>query len=68
MVRGQRQKIQKWPTGDKKFEDKGETLADEELDCTVEVYMLEKSEERVTVLRVGTQQGGSSNSESCQKF
>ena len=26
-------------------------------DCTVEVYMSEESEERVTVLRVGTQQG-----------
>ena len=34
--------------------------------CTVEVYVLEESEERVTVLRVGTQQGGSSKSESCQ--
>ena len=28
------------------------------LDCTVEVYMSEKSEERVTVLRVETQQRG----------
>ena len=27
-------------------------LADEELNCTVEVYMSEESEERVTVLRV----------------
>ena len=33
---------------------------DEGLDCTVEVYMSEESEEGVTVLRVGTQQGGSS--------
>ena len=31
-------------------------LADEELDCTVEVYMLEEPEEEVTVLQVGTQQ------------
>ena len=33
-------------------------------DCTVEVYMSEKSEESVTVLR----QGGSSKSESCQEL
>ena len=32
------------------------------LDCTVEVYMWEESEEGVTVLRVGTQQGGNSKS------
>ena len=38
-----------------------------EPDCTVEVYMSEESEERVTVLRVGTQHGGSSKSESCQE-
>ena len=31
-------------------------LADEGLDCTVEVYISEKYKERVTVLRVGTQQ------------
>ena len=30
-------------------------LADKGLDCTVEVYMSEESEERVTVLRVETQ-------------
>ena len=37
--------------------------------CTVEVYVLEESEERITVLRVGTQQGGgSSKSDSCQEF
>ena len=66
VVRGQREKIQKGPTGNKKFEDEGEVgsvaLADEGLDCTVELYMSEDSEERVTVLRVGTQQGGSSKS------
>ena len=28
------------------------------LDCTAEVYMSEESEEGVTVLRVGIQQGG----------
>ena len=32
-------------------------LADKELNCTVEVYMSEESEERVIVLRVATQQG-----------
>ena len=32
-------------------------LTDEGLDCTVKVYMSEECEERVTVLRVGTQQG-----------
>ena len=37
-------------------------------DCTVEVYMSEESEEEVTVLRVGAQQGGSSKSESCQEL
>ena len=31
-------------------------------DCTVEVYMSEESEERVIVLRVGTQQRDSSKS------
>ena len=34
------------------------------LDCTVEVYMSEESEEEVTVLR----RGGSSKSESCQEL
>ena len=33
-------------------------------DCTVEVYMLQESEEGVTVLW----QGGSSKSESCQEL
>ena len=32
-------------------------LAVEGLDCKVEVYMSEESKERVTLLRVGTQQG-----------
>ena len=32
------------------------------------LYMSEESEGRVTVLQVGTQQGGSSKSESCQEF
>ena len=36
--------------------------------CTVEVYMSEQSEEGVTVLRDGTQQGDSSKSESCQEL
>ena len=43
-------------------------LADEWLDYIVEVCMSEESEERVIVLRVETQQGGSSKSESCQDF
>ena len=43
-------------------------LAEAGLYCAVEVYMLEESEEEVTVLRVGTQQGGSSESESCQEL
>ena len=37
-----REKIQNRPTGDKQFEDEGGgsvALADNELDCTVEVYM-----------------------------
>ena len=72
MVRKQREKIQNGPTGDKKFKDEdgggSAELADERIDCTVEVYLSEESEERVTVLRVGTQQGGSSRCESCQEF
>ena len=35
-----------------------------ELDCTVEVYVSEESEEGVTVIR----QGDSSKSESCQEL
>ena len=37
-------------------------------DSTVEVYMSGESEERVTVLRVKTWQGGSSKSVSCQEL
>ena len=37
-------------------------------DCTVEVYMSEESEEEVTVLQVGRQQGASSKNEGCQEF
>ena len=37
-------------------------------DCIVEVYRPEESEEEVTVLQVGTRQGGSSRSESYQEF
>ena len=54
VVRGQRVKIQNGPTGNKKFEDKGgcrsAALADEGLDCIVEVYVSEEFEDRVTVL------------------
>ena len=39
-------------------------LAEAGLDCTVEVYMSEESEEGVTVIR----QGGNSMSESCQEL
>ena len=38
------------------------------LDCAIEVCRLEESEEEVIVLRVGTQQGDSSKSESCQEL
>ena len=41
-----------------------DALAEGGPDCTVEIYMLEESEDRVTVLR----QGGSSKSESCQEL
>ena len=34
----------------------------------MEVYRSEESEEKVTVLQVETQQGGSSRSESCREF
>ena len=37
-------------------------------DCIVKIYMSEESEEGITVLRVGTRQGGSSKGESCQEF
>ena len=57
---------------DKRFKDEGgegeQYQQRGDPDCTVEVYMSEESEEEVTVLRVGTQQGGSSKSESCQEF
>ena len=70
MERGQGEKIQIGPMGDKKFEDEGgagvQHSLKEGLDCTVEVYMSEESEERVTVLGVGTQQRG--QRESCKEF
>ena len=57
--------------GDRKFEDEGGAGV-QHLQrgpvCAVKEYMLEESEEGVTVLREGTQQGGSSRSESCQEF
>ena len=37
-------------------------------DCTLEIYMSGEYEEEVTVLRVGTRQGSSSKSESCQEL
>ena len=37
-------------------------------DCTVKVYRPEESKEGVTVLQVGTQQGGRARSENCQEF
>ena len=58
--------------GNKKFEERGwggsAALADKEPDCTVDVYMSDESKEGVTVLPVGTQQEGSSKSESRQEF
>ena len=57
---GQREKIQNGQKGHKRFEGEGVAecnIGKGGLDCTVEVYMSEESEERVTVLRVGTQQG-----------
>ena len=36
--------------------------------CIVEVYRSEESEKEVIVLQVGTQQEGSSKSESCEEF
>ena len=65
-MKGQREKIRNGPTVDKRFEDEvGRecSISREGLDCTVEVYMSEESEEGVTVL----QQGSSSKSESCQE-
>ena len=44
--------------------DERAALAEAELDCTVEVYMSEESEEGVTVIR----QGGSSKNDSCQEL
>ena len=53
--------------GDKRFGDEGGKRVLHQQrgpDCTVEVYVSEESEERVTVLR----QGGSTKSESCQEL
>ena len=61
MVGGQREKVYNEQMGDKKFGDARAALAEAGLDCTVEVYMSEESEEGVTVIR----QGDSSKSESC---
>ena len=59
--------------GDKRFEDEGgagvqAALAERGPNFTVEVYMSEESEEKVTALQVVTQQGGSSKIESCQEI
>ena len=71
MVRGQKERIQNGLTGDKRFEDEGGaecSISRGGLDCTVEVYMSEETEERVLVLRVETQKGGcSSKSKRCQE-
>ena len=69
MVGGQREKIYNGQMGDKKeVWRRGwcerAALAEAGLDCTVEVYMSEESEEGVTVIR----QRGSSKSESCQEL
>ena len=60
MVEGQREKIPNGQTEIRRLKTRvggSVALEDEGLDCTVEVYMLEESEEEVAVLRVGTQQG-----------
>ena len=61
---GQREKVYNEQMGNKKFEDARAALAEAGLDCTVEIYMSEESEEGVTVIR----QGDSSKSESCQEL
>ena len=50
---GQREKIYNGQMGDKKFGDERAALAEAGLDCTVEVYMSEESEEGVTVIFQG---------------
>ena len=57
MVRGQRGKIQNGQNGDKTRVGQVCSISRGGLDCTVEVYKSEESEERVTVLRAGTQLG-----------
>ena len=71
MVRGQRKKIQNGHNGDRGLKTRlGRecSISRGGSDRTVEVYRSEESEEEVTVLRIGAQQGESSKSESCQEF
>ena len=44
------------------------SISGERLNCTVEVHVSKESEKRVTVLRVGTQQGGRCKIESCKEL
>ena len=60
-MKWQREKIQNGQKGDKRFEDEGEreyNISRGGLDCTVEIYRSEESEERVTVSQIGTQHWG----------
>ena len=64
MVERQREKIYNGQMGDKKFGDERAALAEAGLNSTVEVYISEKSEEGVTVIR----QWSSSKNESWQEL
>ena len=57
--------------GDKRFKDEGGAGVQHYQrgpNCILEIYMSGEYEEEVTVLRVGTRQGSSSKSESCQEL
>ena len=59
--KGAEGEIQNGQKGNKRFEDEGErecNISRRGLDCTVKIYRSEESEERVTVLRIGTQHWG----------
>ena len=59
-MREQREKIHNGQKGDKRFENEGGwkcCISRVGPDCTVEVCRSEESEEEVTVLQVGMQQG-----------
>ena len=71
MVRGQREKYKMSRGGirDLKTGVRRECrISRGEAGCTVEVYMSEESEEGVTVLRVGTQQGAAPRVRAVKSF